>query len=44
MIGVFAYGLIYELTTEDEIAKHQGEDYLKEVLKKKAEILEEETE
>ena len=44
MIGVFAYGLIYRLATEEEIARHQGEDYLKEVLKKKAEILREGTE
>ena len=44
MVGVFAYGLIYGLTTEEEIAKHQGEDYLQEVLKKKAEILGEDVE
>lgn len=41
MIDVFAYGLIFELTTEEEIKKHQGEDYLKLVLKRKNEILEE---
>lgn len=41
MIDVFAYGLIFELTTEEEIKKHQGEDYLKKVLKRKDEILEE---
>lgn len=39
MIDVFAYGLIYELTTEEEIKKYQGEDYLKAVLKRKNEIL-----
>ena len=41
MIDVFAYGLIYKLTTEEEIRKYQGEDYLKKVLKRKDEILEE---
>lgn len=39
MIDVFAYGLIYELTTEKEIKKYHGEDYLKAVLKRKNEIL-----
>ena len=41
MIDVFAYGLIFELTTEEEIKKHQGEDYLKKVLNRKNAILEE---
>lgn len=34
----------YKEAVEEEIARHQGEEYLQEVLKKKAEILEEDVE